>query len=53
MDQFIINENGELEFKGEVFRVNSEFQFLTNEKKLEVLILLINWANNEIQNLNK
>ena len=52
MENFFINENGELDFKGEIFRINANFQFLPNEKKIDMLIMLINWANDEIIKCN-
>lgn len=54
MENFLyINEDGKLEYKGEVFKINAEFQYLSNNKKIEMLILLINWANDEIDKINK
>lgn len=52
MEGFFINENSQLDYKGQVFEIKAEFQFLPNEKKIEMLILLINWANDEIQKIN-
>ena len=52
MEGFIINENGELDFKGEIFRVMPEYHILSKEKKVDMLIMLINWANDEIKKAN-
>jgi hypothetical protein len=50
MEGFIINEKGELDFKGEIFRVMPEYYLLPKESKLELLIMLVNWANDEYYN---
>ena len=47
-----IFEKGELDFKGELFRIMPEYQILPNEKKVDMLIMLINWANDEIKKAN-
>jgi hypothetical protein len=52
MEKFIINEKGELDFKGEIFIVKPEYQILAKESKLNILIMLINWANDEIEKIN-
>lgn len=49
---FIVNEKGELDFKGELFRIMPEYQILPNDKKVDMLIMLINWANDEIKKAN-
>ena len=49
---FIVNENGELDYKGEVFRVTPKYQVLTKQTKVDILIMLINWANDEIKKAN-
>jgi hypothetical protein len=46
---FIINDKGELDFKGEVFIVKPEYHILSKESKLDILIMLVNWANEEIE----
>lgn len=51
MNQFVINDKGELNYKGEIIRILPEYQFLQKEQKLELLIMLVNWANEEIENL--
>lgn len=48
-----ININGQIEYKGEVFKIHSSYQHLSNDKKLEMLILLINWANDELEKVNQ
>jgi hypothetical protein len=50
---FFVNSEGKLIFKGEVFKVNTEYHFLSEEQKSEILILLINWANDEMEGLNQ
>jgi hypothetical protein len=50
MEGFIINEKGELDFKGEIFRVMPEYYLLPKESKLELLIMIVNWANDEYYN---
>jgi hypothetical protein len=52
MEKFIINEKGELDFKGEIFIVKPEYQILVKKSKLNILIMLINWANDEIEKIN-
>jgi hypothetical protein len=52
MKGFIINEKGELDFKGEIFIVKPEYQILPKEKKIDILIMFINWANDEIKKAN-
>jgi hypothetical protein len=49
MECLIINDKGELDFKGEIFRVMPEYHLLAKESKLDILIMLINWANDEIK----
>ena len=51
MYKFVINEKGELNYKGEIIRILPEYQLLQKEQKLELLIMLVNWANEEIENL--
>jgi hypothetical protein len=46
---FIINDKGELDFKGEIFIVKPEYHILSKESKLDILIMLVNWANEEIE----
>lgn len=48
-----INLDGKIEYKGEVFRIQSGYQHLSKDKKLEMLILLINWGNDELEKLNQ
>ena len=50
---FYVTPGGELIFKGEVIKVNAEFQLLPDSQKSEILILLINWANDEMEKLNQ
>jgi hypothetical protein len=52
MECLIINDKGELDFKGEIFRVMPEYHLLAKESKLDILIMLINWANDEIKKAN-
>ena len=49
---FFVNDNGELEYHGEVVKIYNEFRYMSKEQKLETLLLLIDWANNEIEKLN-
>jgi hypothetical protein len=49
---FFVNDNGELEYHGEVVKIYGEFRYMSKEQKLETLTTLINWANNEIEKLN-
>jgi hypothetical protein len=53
MEGFLINDNGELNFKGEIIIIKPEYQFLSKNTKLEILIMLINWANDEISKINE
>lgn len=49
---FVVNENGELEYKGKVVEVHQEyFTYLTREQKIDILNTLIDWANNELENI--
>ena len=49
---FFVNDNGELEYHGEVVRIYGEFMYMSREQKLETLNIMIDWANNEIEKLN-
>jgi hypothetical protein len=49
---FKISNRGELEYYGKVIEVRNEFRFLSNEQKRDTLITLINWANDELSNIN-
>lgn len=46
---FVVNDKGELDFKGEIFVVKPEYHILSKESKLDILIMLVNWANEEIE----
>jgi hypothetical protein len=46
---FLVNENGELEFHGQVITIHNEFRYMSKEQKLDILIMLVNWANDEIK----
>lgn len=50
---FQVNEKGELEYHGEIIKIYNEFRFLTKEQKLDILILLKNWTDDQIESLNK
>ena len=50
---FKISNKGELEYYGKVIEVHNEFGYLSNEQKRDILITLINWANDELSNINK
>jgi hypothetical protein len=50
---FKISNKGELEYYGKVIEVHNEFRYLSNEQKRDILITLINWANDELSNINK
>jgi hypothetical protein len=47
----IVNEKGELDFKGEIFKVMPEYHILAKKSKLDILIMLVNWANDEIEKI--
>jgi hypothetical protein len=50
---FKISNRGELEYYGKVIEVRNEFRYLSNEQKRDTLITLINWANDELNTINK
>ena len=50
---FTINEKGELEYRGKVITIHNEFGYLSKEQKKDILITLINWANDKIEALNE
>lgn len=49
---FTVSDKGELEFHGTAITVHNEFRYMSKEQKLEILLMLINWANEKIENLN-
>ena len=50
---FSVSINGEVEYNGEVICIKNEFRYCSNEQKINVLINLINWANDELDRINK
>ena len=46
---FTINDKGELEYHGKVITIHNEFRYLSVEQKKDILITLINWANEQIE----
>lgn len=50
---FQVNQQGELEYHGPAVKIYSEFRFMSKEQKLDILILLKNWTDNQIESLNK
>jgi len=49
---FTVNDKGELEYHGKVITVHNEFRYMSKEQKLDILLKIINWANDEIETLN-
>jgi len=46
-----INSNGEIDTNNTIITVHPEFKFLSDEKKLEILILLQNWTTGQLEQL--
>ena len=49
---FTVSDKGELEYHGEVITVHNDFRYMSKEQKLDILLMLVNWANDEIKTLN-
>jgi hypothetical protein len=46
-----INSDGEIDTNNAIITIHPEFQFISDEKKLEILILLQNWTIEQLNNL--
>jgi hypothetical protein len=46
-----INSDGEIDTNNAIITVHLEFKFLSDEKKLEILILLQNWTTDQLEQL--
>jgi hypothetical protein len=42
--KFLVNEEGTLEFSGNVVTIHNEFRYLTKEQKEDILETLIDWC---------
>ena len=49
---FTVSDKGELEYHGEIIKVHNDFRYMSKEQKLDILLMLVNWANDEIKTLN-
>jgi len=49
--EFSVSSTGELEYHGPVIEIKNEYRYLSKEQKLNILITLINWANDQIENI--
>ena len=49
---FTVNQDGELEYHGKIIEVHKEYQLLNNKQKKYVLLTILDWANNELENFN-
>jgi hypothetical protein len=47
--EFSVSPTGELEYHGAVIEVKNEFRYMSKQQKIDILITLINWANDQIE----